>query len=52
MADPRFTFHVLLFTVLESEARTKLAGFFSILPVTVHPPIVSTTRNRALPLSM
>ena len=26
--------------------------FFSILPVTVHPPIVSTTRNRALPLSM
>ena len=30
-ADPRFTFHVLPFTVLESEARTKLADFFSIL---------------------
>lgn len=49
------------------EPRTKLAerrvsarrgwagekgGFFSILPMTVHPPIVSTTRNRALPLIM
>jgi hypothetical protein len=34
------------------EPRTKLAGFFSILLETVHPPIVSTTRNRALPLSM
>ena len=32
-ADPRFTFHVLPFTVLESEARTKLADFFSILLV-------------------
>ena len=32
------------------EPRTKLANFFSILLVTAHPPIVSTTRNRALPL--
>ena len=32
-ADPRFTFHVLPFTVLESDARTKLADFFSILLV-------------------
>ena len=30
-ADSRFTFHVLLFTVLESDARTKLTDFFSIL---------------------
>ena len=30
-ADPRFTFHVLPFTVLESEARTQMADFFSIL---------------------
>src|SRR2546422_2546299 len=31
-AEPRFTFHVSpFFTVLESDARTKLAGFFSIL---------------------
>ena len=34
------------------EPRTKLADFFSILLVTAHPPIVSTTRKRALPLSM
>jgi hypothetical protein len=32
-ADPRLTFHVLPFTVLEIEARTKLADFFSILLV-------------------
>jgi len=32
-ADPRFTFHVLPFTVLESNARTPLADFFSILLV-------------------
>ena len=32
-ADPRFTFHVSPFTVLESEARTPLADFFSILLV-------------------
>jgi len=31
-ADPRFTFHASRFTVLGSEARTKLAVFFSILP--------------------
>jgi len=31
-ADPRFTFHASRFTVLGSEARTKLAAFFSILP--------------------
>jgi hypothetical protein len=30
-ADPRFTFHASRFTVPESEARTKLADFFSIL---------------------
>jgi hypothetical protein len=30
-ADPRFTFHASLFTVPGSEARTPLAGFFSIL---------------------
>ena len=30
-ADPRFTFHASRFTVLGSEARTKLADFFSIL---------------------
>ena len=32
-ADPRFTFHVLPFTVFDSDARTKLADFFSILLV-------------------
>jgi len=30
-AEPRFTFHVSPFTVLESNARTPLADFFSIL---------------------
>lgn len=30
-AEPRFTFHVSPFTVLESDARTKLADVFSIL---------------------
>jgi hypothetical protein len=30
-ADPRFTFHASRFTILGSEARTKLADFFSIL---------------------
>ena len=30
-ADPRFTFHVSPFTVLESDTRTPLADFFSIL---------------------
>jgi len=29
--DPRFTFHASRFTVPGSEARTKLAGFFSVL---------------------
>ena len=32
-AEPRFTFHVSPFTVLESDARTKLADFLSILLV-------------------
>jgi len=32
-ADPRFTFHASRFTVPGSEARTKLADFFSILLV-------------------
>ena len=30
-ADPRFTFHASRFTILGSEARTKLTDFFSIL---------------------
>jgi len=30
-ADPRFTFHVSPFTVLENEAKTPLADFFRIL---------------------
>ena len=30
-ADPRFTFHASRFTVPESDARTLLADFFSIL---------------------
>jgi len=30
-ADPRFTFHASRFTVGESDARTPLVGFFSIL---------------------
>jgi hypothetical protein len=30
-ADTRFTFHASRFTVFGSDARTKLAGFFSIL---------------------
>jgi len=30
-ADPRFTVHASRFTVLGSEARTRLAGCFSIL---------------------
>ena len=30
-ADPRFTFHASRFTLLWSDARTKLAEFFSIL---------------------
>ena len=30
-ADPRFTFHASRFTVPGSDARTKLAGFFSIV---------------------
>jgi len=30
-ADPRFTFHASRFTVPESDARTMLADFFSIL---------------------
>ena len=34
------------------EARTTLEDFFSILIETAHPPIVSTTRKRALPLIM
>ena len=31
LADPRFTFHASRFTVPVSDARTKLADFFSIL---------------------
>ena len=31
LADPRFTFHASRFTVPGSDARTKLADFFSIL---------------------
>ena len=31
VADPRFTFHASRFTVPESEVRTMLADFFSIL---------------------
>ena len=30
-AEPRFTFHVSPFTALESDARTPLVDFFSIL---------------------
>ena len=33
-ADPRFTFYVSHFTAHGSDARTKLADFFSILPTT------------------
>ena len=38
-ADPRFTFHASRFTAPESEVRTPLADFFSILPETFAQPL-------------
>ena len=40
-ADPRFTFHASRFTILGSDARTKLADFFNIL----QPALFMTVRR-------